>query len=549
MDLVEGSDQVQDFSSFDLDARLTRVLQRQNIVKPTLIQEKAIPLALLGKDLLAKAKTGSGKTLAYLLPILQRILTSAKTGGVQALILVPTKELARQVTMTAVELLHYCPREVVAMNLAGEESMQLQRSMLSTAPSILVSTPSRLLPHLDAQAISLKESLQVLVIDEADLVLSFGYTQEVERLAREHLPTTVQTLLMSATLSVEMDGLKQLVLRNPVILKLEEGEDEGIKGDAAGLQQYVIRCEADDKFLVLYVVIKLKLLRGKLLIFANDVDCCFRLKLFLEQFGIKTCLLNPELPLVSRHHIVDEYNRGVYDIILASDSTSSVGKVKRMRGAKGSDSKEGGVARGIDFRHVDVVINFDFPLHTDTYVHRVGRTARGGSSGTAMSFVSSSADEKLLAAVTADQLSRGASLVPHDFDLKQLDGFRYRCNDALRSVTKAACKSARLQAIKSEIVKSEKLKAFFAERPKDLQLLRHDKHSGVVATRPHLKHVPDYLLASSASNQESSSKRVKMQSLPQAEPARASQPLMPRKKTFSRSKDPLRAVKTRPAKK
>jgi ATP-dependent RNA helicase DDX56/DBP9 len=532
----EGEVSLQDFSSFELDARLTRVLFKQNILKPTLVQEKAIPLALSGKDLLVKARTGSGKTLAYLLPIMQRLLTVTRSSGsVRTLLLVPTKELAKQVAETASEFLRYCPKEVSCMNLAGEESLQLQRSMLSGHPMILISTPSRLLPHLESKALCLK-ALEFLVIDEADLVLSFGYSQDLERCIREYISKTVQTFLMSATLTTEMEQLKQLVLRNPVTLKLEEADDEETK-----LQQYIIRCEQEDKFILMYVALKMKLLKGKLLIFANDVDRCFKLKMFLEQFGIKTCLLNPELPLSSRHHIVDEFNRGVYDIIVASDIGGMGRKVigKRMKGVKAD--KEAGVARGVDFKRVDVVINFDLPQRVDSYVHRVGRTARGGDIGTAISFISSGEDEGMLKAIIADQEVRGNLIVPHAFDLKQLDGFRYRCGDALRAVTKAAVKSARLQAVKDEIVKSEKLKTFFEERPKELGLLRHDKNTGAVKSRPHLKHVPGYLLATEA---EEHGKRAKLEPLPQMERDPQSKPHRRQKSFHNRkSRDPLKAIK------
>lgn len=499
---------VVDFASFELDPRINRVLERGNICKPTLIQEKAIPLALVGKDLLVKARTGSGKTLAYLLPILQSLLAVSRPETIRALLLVPTKELARQVSETITGLLHYFPREVSSLNLAGEESSQLQKSMLVSRPTLLVATPSRILPHLDAKTVDLA-ALEYLVIDEADLVLSFGYAADVERLAREFIPKTVQTFLMSATLSPEVESLKQLVLRNPVILKLEDAED-----DPGQLQQFIMRCNNDDKFLLLYVALKLRLLRGKLLIFANSVERCFQLKLFLEQFGIRACLLNPELPTASRHHIVEEFNRSIYDVVIASDvqavaasdakakgSTDvAADDAKKPHGKKraswggGKADREGGVARGVDFKRVDVVINFDLPQHVDSYVHRIGRTARGGHSGMALSLVSSNDDERILAAITADQQARGNVILPHDFDMGQLDGFRYRCGDALRMVNRKTVRRARLRAVKEELLKSEKLRSFFAERPQDLDLLRHDKASGVMALRAHLRHIPEYLL-------------------------------------------------------
>lgn len=584
-DKGEQQQGVTSFEAFELDPRLTKALQRTNIIQPTLIQAKAIPLALAGKDILAKARTGSGKTLAYLLPILHHLLTTNTTSTTtisgatpsqpvcRCLILVPTKELARQVCNTIEDLLHYGPRtSLQPTNLATEESLTLQQGHLATHPTVIVSTPTRLLPHLEAGNLRLLPgTLDFLVIDEADLVLSFGYAADMQRLVSNFLPKTPQTFLMSATLTAEVEQLKALVLRSPVILRLTEGEEDedAEEGSTAShhLQQYIIRVPTDeDKFLLMYVILKLKLLKGKLLIFANDVERCFRLRLFLEQFGVKTCLLNPELPLTSRHHIVDEFNRGVYDIIIASDqqpvgggTTASKGrdKSKGKRRKSLSSSKETGVARGVDFRHVNVVINFDLPLHADSYVHRVGRTARGTASGTAISFVllddeggkegssskmaatppkammeggteALSEEEASLKAIIADQEARGHSLEPYAFDLHQLDGFRYRCGDALRSVTPASIRAARLQAIKEEIARCERLKGFWEERPKDLALLRHDKNLGVIKARPHLKHVPGYLMEQTAEDETKGRKELangcntgsgqKLTPLPQADP-------------------------------
>lgn len=512
------------FEAMELDPRLTRALQRNNIINPTLIQEKAIPLALEGKDILAKARTGSGKTLSYLLPILHHLLTINNNillsqnptpilSRISCLVMVPTKELARQITVVLRDLLYYAPSHgpghISILNLAhssssvGSESegasLTLQRSQLQAHPTIVISTPSKLLLHLPSEPNLLRE-LQFLVIDEADLMLSFGYGEDMTRLARDYLPTTMQSFLMSATLNADVETLKQLILRNPVILKLEEGDGHDGEG-APRLKQYSITVSKDEeKFLLMYVILKLKLLPGKLLIFANDVDRCYRLKLFLEQFGIRSCILNGELPITSRLHIVDEFNRGIYDLIIASDSAIQIrnnrgqfNKETRQAAKKNGISldKESGVARGIDFKKVDVVINFDLPSNQAAYVHRVGRTARGKDLGMALSLVIESDSE---ARALLNSLSD--PITPYEFDQSQLDGFRYRCTDALRAVSTATIRSARLKVIRQELVKSERLKTFWEERPRDLQLLKHDtSSSGLLPVKPHLKHVPDYLFS------------------------------------------------------
>ena len=141
---------------------------------------------------------------------------------------------------------------------------------------------------------------------------------------------------------------------------------------------------------MVYVLMKLKLLRGKWLIFVNTIETGYRLKLFLEKFSIRSCLLNSELPQSSRYHIVEEFNKGVYDYIIASDANLVDDKADGEEGKKrkrGQD-EEYGVARGVDFKEVSVVVNFDIPKSSRTYQHRIGRTARGSANGRALNLVS-----------------------------------------------------------------------------------------------------------------------------------------------------------------
>jgi ATP-dependent RNA helicase DDX56/DBP9 len=218
-------------------------------------------------------------------------------------VLVPTKELAEQVTQVFSQMTTYSGKLVKAINLtAGSDQVQryiqiiislTTRTQLSQSPEIIVSTPSRVLHHVTSSKLSL-QSVQSLVIDEADLVLSYGHEADLQQISTL-LPKTVQTYLMSATLTDEIHTLKTAMCRNPAILKLEEAERE-----TDTLIQYYVECTEDDKFLLIYVILKLKLLKGKCIVFVNDVDRCYRVKLFLGQFGIRSCVLNAELPLNSR---------------------------------------------------------------------------------------------------------------------------------------------------------------------------------------------------------------------------------------------------------
>ncbi len=326
----------------------------------------------------------------------------------------------------------------------------------------------------------------------------------------------------------------------------------------------LIRCAEEEKFLLLYVIFKLKLIKGKCIIFVSEIDRCYRLKLFLEQFGIRSCVLNSELPVNSRIHVVQEFNKNVYEIIIATDEHEVMGKrVKSVKSKKISDediqdvpagdndptvgsrspqkpgstgednlpeqgaeedepleqtrkrrrgagkAKEYGISRGIDFKNVACVLNFDLPTSSKSYTHRIGRTARAGNSGTALSFViptalyrkhksttvpSAEHDEAVLAQIIKQQNQRGQEVQPYNFDMDQVSAFRYRMTDALGAVTRIAVREARTRELRQELLNSEKLKRYFEENPAELHHLRHDGECHTVRVQPHLRHVPEYLM-------------------------------------------------------
>ncbi|KAI0284764.1 P-loop containing nucleoside triphosphate hydrolase protein [Russula brevipes] len=432
------------FASFAylLSPLILRALADLGFSRPTLVQQKAIPLALENRDVLARARTGSGKTAAYCIPLVQKLLNAKADPALEgnddsrqctrALILVPTRELAEQVLGHLKGLVKYCEGDISLVNVAGGVTAQLQRVLLSDRPDIVVGTPSKVLALLQAKTLSLAH-LDTLVIDEADLILSYGHDEDMRSIfSGNFLPKVYQSFLMSATMTDDVETLKGLALRSPVTLKLEEDET-----GTPNLVQYVVRTTEADKFLLTYIILKLKLIQGKCLIFVNDVDRCYRVKLFLEQFSVKSCVLNSELPLNSRYHVVQEFNKGVYDYIIATEggneqdddedhgdsdaepgeeeevtltqrdtetdqapgpsrrkrkrvptpppTKSKAGPHKKRRGIK--PDNEYGVARGIDFLNVACVLNFDLPTSARAYTHRVGRTARAGHGGTALSFV------------------------------------------------------------------------------------------------------------------------------------------------------------------
>ncbi|KAM7292467.1 putative ATP-dependent RNA helicase DDX56 [Ixodes scapularis] len=484
------------FHEMGLDDRLLKAIAKLGWTKPTPIQEKAIPLILEGKDVLARARTGSGKTGGFAVPLVQKLLYAKSTGEelspvVRALVLAPSKELCHQIHRNLVQLTSSCSDSVRCVDVSGQVDLAAQRPLLAEQPDVVVGTPARVLAHLQARNLDLKAGLELLVVDEADLVFSYGHEEDVHEILRR-LPPICQTILTSATLSPEVMDLKRVALRNPVTLKLEDVPQ------TEQLAQYVIRCEEDDKFALLCALFKLRLIRGKTLIFVSTVDRCFVVKLFLEQFGIRACVLNSELPVSSRCFIVNQFNEGRYEIVVASDEkldapkTAEAGatKAKKPKSSRKQD-REYGVCRGLDFQFVTNVINLDFPTSVAAYVHRVGRTARGDNRGTALNLVKNR-EAKLLEAVQKELPE--AVFRPYQFKMEEIEGFRYRSKDALRAVTRIAVREARLKEIKTEILTSQKLKSYFEENPRERQLLRHDKALHVIKHQPHLKHVPEYIV-------------------------------------------------------
>lgn len=483
------------FHELELDDRILKAITKLGWMEPTLIQDKVIPLLLEGKDLLIKARTGSGKTAAFVVPLIQKILINKRIQEkqeIKGLIIAPSKELCRQIHDVIVSLTTKCCREVRTIDLSLQTDLNAQKLLLRDMPDIVVVTPGRLLQHLKAKNLMLKHSLDTLIIDEADLLFSFGYEKDLKAVLA-YLPTVYQAVLASATLSEDVQSLKKLILHNPAILKLEEPP----LAPPTQLAHYTLAAEENDKAAILYALLKLHLIRGKSIIFVHTVDRCYKLKLFLEQFGIPTCVLNSELPATSRCRAVSQFNSGTYDIIIASDEKIlEESHVIKMKKSKRKKDKESGVARGIDFQFVSNVINFDFPLNLNSYVHRAGRTARGKNQGTVLSFVA--VKEKSLMEEVELELKHTYNCENlfkiYQFKLEEMEGFRYRAKDAWKAVTRIAVREARLKEIKQEVINCEKLKSYFEDNPRDLKSLRQDKTLHTVKLQPHLKDVPEYIV-------------------------------------------------------
>lgn len=510
--------------------------------------------------------------MAYSIPVIQKILAKKslleeRGGGgegdesededdtrrsdgatVKGVILVPTRELCTQVAKVIDDLTYYCADHVKVVVLSSSSTKKSdvsalqQEALLRDQPDIVVATPAGLVTHVRSGKLNLKKSVETLVVDEADLILSFGYANDVTEIMKS-LPKTCQGFLMSATLSPELNKLKHVVLHSPAVLKLEEDDENDAENNVkdGNLLQFYLDLPSKDKFLVLYVFVKLGLLKGKGLFFVNTIDGGYRLKLFLEQFHIRSAVLNAELPLRSRLNIIEHFNVGNFDYLIATDEATDVsgksqtedeneaGKKKSKKSNKRRKRDgEYGVSRGLDFRGVSFVVNVDLPVSPESYTHRIGRTARGGANGVALTLLDSSKNEEAemlfhiqesqptkaamngsgdgeLKESTEDGIQEegGAGMHPQvqrqpcplDFDLKEIEGFRYRVEDVARAVTKVAIRETRAAEVKAEILNSERLQAHFDENPADLQLLQHDRQATkITKVQDHLKHVPTYML-------------------------------------------------------
>ncbi len=351
---------MQNFQDLALDPTLISALRMEGFSTLTPIQAKAIPLALDGDDILGLAQTGTGKTLAFGLPIIQAALLHLGTPApktVKALILAPTRELVKQIASTLSILTRKTKLRVNAV--VGGASVGKQLNLLSAGTDILVATPGRLIDLLERGGIELSTTHH-LVLDEADQMLDIGFIHALRRII-PYLSENRQTMLFSATMSKQMEGLSKTYLTNPKRIQVSP---PNVTADH--VKQSVQFVEKTKKPFQLFKILENHKSTATL-IFSRTKHGAEKLKNILVGDGYKATSVHGNKTQGQRERAIKAFSRGQMDILVATDVA----------------------ARGIDIPNVGLVINYDLPNVAENYVHRIGRTARAGRSGKAISFCAS----------------------------------------------------------------------------------------------------------------------------------------------------------------
>jgi len=346
------------FSSFGLSPALLKVLNNQNYTQPYPIQKEAIPAILKRKDVLGIAPTGSGKTAAYVLPVLTNLqgLSASKNRHARVLVLVPTRELAVQVRDVFIQFGYELPDRVKTIAVFGGVSINPQMIGLQGV-QVLVATPGRLLELVESNAVHLSE-INTLVLDEADKMLNLGFQEEMSRIFKL-LPENRQNILFSATLSDKLADFNQLILHNPVVIKVEPEKENLNLIDQTG---YFVLPEKKGP-LLRYLIKKDDL--KQVLVFTSSTFQADNVADKLCKNGIDAISIHSKKSQGARTEALNEFKTGSLRVLVTTDL----------------------LARGIDIEFLPHVINYELPRSPKDYIHRIGRTGRAQNPGEAISFV------------------------------------------------------------------------------------------------------------------------------------------------------------------
>ncbi len=347
------------FVQLGLTEELLKSVADQGYTTPTPIQEKAIPLILEGKDVLAGAQTGTGKTASFTLPLLQRLFQNydphQKPRRVRGLILVPTRELAQQVYQSVIAYSKYLPFHIEA--IVGGASIGIQTRQLRRGCDIVVATPGRLIDHVMQRNINLS-NIEVLILDEADRMLDMGFLPDIKQIMAL-IPKKRQSLLFSATVPNAIKTLAAQLLNNPVEVEVAKQN-----ATADNVSERIYGIDREYKRALLSYLIGSNNWK-QVLVFVRTKHGADRLEKQLIEDGIRTAALHGDKTQGARNKALEYFKTGKVSVLVATDIA----------------------ARGLDIDELPHVINFDLPQVPEDYIHRIGRTGRAGASGEALSLV------------------------------------------------------------------------------------------------------------------------------------------------------------------
>ncbi len=347
------------FDEFDFEPGIQDAVDAMNFRECTPIQEKAIPVIMEGRDLIGVAQTGTGKTAAYLLPV----LNSLSKGGypenaVNCVIMSPTRELAQQIDQQVEGFSYFASVSSVAV-YGGNDGIRFEQEKrgMAMGTDILIATPGRLISHLSLGNCDLS-NVSFFILDEADRMLDMGFYDDIMQIVAR-LPKKRQTLLFSATMPVEIQKLAQSILTDPVAVKL------AVSKPAEKILQAAYVCYEVQKVPIIQSLFEDKVER-RVIIFASSKLKVKEITKTLSRLGLNVGEMHSDLEQTQRDEIMHQFRSRRINILVATDI----------------------VSRGIDIDDIDLVINFDVPHEAEDYVHRIGRTARAGSDGCAITFIS-----------------------------------------------------------------------------------------------------------------------------------------------------------------
>lgn len=388
------------FNTLSLSRPILKGLGDLGYTRPSPIQSATIPIALLGKDVIAGAVTGSGKTAAFMIPIIERLLYKpAKIASTRVIVLEPTRELAIQVADVGKKLGKYVNGLTFGLAVGGLNLRQ-QEQTLRSRPDIVIATPGRFIDHIRNSASFNVDSVEVLVIDEADRMLEEGFQDELNEIM-SLLPSKRQTLLFSATMNSNIKQLVSLSLRRPVRVMIDPP-----KQAASKLVQEFVRIRKRDhlKPAVLFHLIKKLDNTGqtRMVVFVSRKEMAHRLRIILSLLGVGVAELHGSLTQEQRLQSVNKFKSLEIPVLICTDLAS----------------------RGLDIPKIEVVINYDMPKSYEVYLHRVGRTARAGREGRSVSLVGESAIDRSVvksAIKSVEENEGGSTAVGRNIDWKQVE--------------------------------------------------------------------------------------------------------------------------------